>query len=72
MRYALDDAPYLSSNERVAACFESLPNYAGVYLYRSLLRREFASLRSEGIAETYTVSGAVTCKEYNIVQLLGG
>ena len=59
-------------NNRVAACFESLPNYAGVYLYRSLLRRELASLTSEGIAETYTVSGTVACKEYNIVQLIGG
>ncbi|MBE6655887.1 MAG: hypothetical protein E7609_03315 [Ruminococcaceae bacterium] len=71
MRYALDEKPYLSSDERVTAGFKNLPNYAGAYLYRKLLRDELAKIVSHGIAEGHTVAGAFGCKEYNVVQLLG-
>ncbi len=68
MRYALDDAPYLSEDERVTAWFNDLPSYAGVYLYRSLLEKELARVVSEGVAERYRVADAYTCKDYNVVR----
>ena len=72
MRYALDDAPYLSDDTRVSDCFRDLPSYAGAYLYRGLLRRELKKIVSHGVAEGYTVTGTVSCKDYNVVQLIGG
>lgn len=71
MRYALDDAPYLSENTEVKSCFKSLPRYAGLYLYRSLLAKELPAVLSHGVAETYTVWETVSCKSYNVVTLLG-
>lgn len=72
MRYALDKTPYLSEDTRVSDCFRDLPNYAGAYLYRTLLRKELGKIVSHGVAEGYTVAGTVSCKDYNIVQLIGG
>ena len=72
MRYALDEKPYLSEDKRVTDCFKNLPNYAGAYLYRSLLRKELSKIVSHGIAEGYTVAGTVSCKDYNMVNLIGG
>ncbi len=71
MRYALDKTPYLLDEEWVDVSFGNLPNYAGIYLYRTLLREELAAIESQGIDEKYTLPRAVSCKEYNIVQLLG-
>ena len=68
MRYALDDAPYLSEDERVRAWFDELPSYAGMYLYRSLLEKELDKIETEDIAERYRVAEAYTCKEYNAVR----
>lgn len=71
MRYALDDAPYLSEIAAVKNCFKHLPRYAGMYLYRALLAKELSSVLSHGVAETYTVWGTPACKSYNTVTLLG-
>lgn len=71
MRYALDDAPYLSEDSKVAACFADLPSYAGQYIYRKLLRDELPKVVSHGVAETYTVVSTASCKDYNIVNLIG-
>ena len=71
MRYALDDAPYLSEDTKVKTAFEKLPEYAGAYLYRALLRDELAKIVSHGVAETYTMAGTKSCRDYNIVNLLG-
>ena len=71
MRYALDDAPYLSEDERVTRLFAELPDYAVSYLYRDALTRELARVTSLGVAEGYTVSGTLGCKDYNILRQLG-
>ncbi len=71
MRYALDEEPYLSGNEKIRACFKELPDYAGPYLYRAMLKEEAEKLSSFGLAEGHTVSGTVSCKNYNMVHLLG-
>ena len=71
MRYALDEAPYLSEDTKVQAVFEKLPEYAGAYLYRALLRDELAKIVSHGVAETYTVAATKSCRDYNIINMLG-
>lgn len=72
MRYALDDEPYLSENEKIAACFAKLPTYAGGYLYRQLLRDELESVKSNGIAERYSVVTTDACVDYcNVIRLFG-
>ena len=71
MRYALDEAPYLSEVAAVKSCFKQLPSYAGLYLYRATLAKELSALTSHGVAETYTVWGTTSCKAYNAVTLLG-
>ena len=71
MRYALDEAPYLLDEKWVETSFASLPNYAGIYLYRTLLRAELEKIQEYGVHENYNLPGVVSCKDYNIVQLLG-
>lgn len=71
MRYALDDAPYLLDEKWVDLIFKDLPNYAGIDFYHTLLREKLADVEAQGIHENYTVAQAVSCKEHNIVQLLG-
>lgn len=71
MRYALDKEPYLSEDAKVKACFSKLPTYAGLTLYRDMLRKEAALLSDLGVAKTYTVAGTVACRDYNTVYLLG-
>lgn len=71
MRYALDEEPYLSDDSKVQAAFTKLPTYAGTYLYRRLLRKELDAVVSQGIAEAYTVAAVKSCKDYNVVNLLG-
>ena len=68
MRYALDDAPYLSEDERVRAWFDELPSFAGMYLYRSLLEKELHKIETTEVAEGYRVADAYTCKDYNAVR----
>lgn len=71
MRYALDDAPYLSEDEQVSRLFAELPDYAVSYLYRDALTRELSRVTSLGVAEGYTVAATPSCKDYNILRQLG-
>lgn len=71
MRYALDKEPYLSENAKVKACFNKLPTYAGLTLYRGMLRKEAEAIYSYGYAEDYTVAGTIACRDHNTVYLLG-
>lgn len=71
MRYALDDAPYLLDEKWVDVCFGDLPSYAGIAFYHDLLREELASLKTHEAHANHSVANAVSCKYYNIVQLLG-
>ena len=72
MRYALDDEPYLSENEKIAACFAKLPSYAGGYLYRQLLRDELERVKSYDVVESYSVVTSAACVDYcNVIRLFG-
>lgn len=72
MRYALDREPYLSENEKIAACFAKLPSYAGGYLYRQLLRDELERVKSYDVVESYSVVTSAACVDYcNVIRLFG-
>ena len=71
MRYALDEEPYRSSDEKIKNCFTDLPTYAASYLYRTYLSDLLGELTSLGIAEGYTVAGTKACADYNVIRLLG-
>lgn len=71
MRYALDEEPYRSENKLVRDCFTKLPAYAGAYLFRAELRTSLEAVTAHGIHENYTMAGTETCREHNVIYLLG-
>ncbi len=71
LRYALDEEPYRSENKLVRDCFARLPAYAGLYLFREELRSSLTRTVSHGIAERYTMAATATCREHNVIYLLG-
>lgn len=71
MRYALDEEPYRSTDEKVKNCFFDLPTYAASYLYREYLTEQLGEIKSLGVAEGYTVAAVKACADYNVVRLLG-
>ena len=71
MRYALDEEPYFSEDEKVKNCFADLPSFAASYLYRAYLKEQLVGVSAFGVAERYSVTNVKTCADYNVVHLLG-
>ena len=72
MRYALDEAPYLSSDKNVQKSLEGFAEYAARSLYREELEECLgdASWVTE-ITAAYTPAAVKKEQDYNIVNLLG-
>ncbi len=72
MRYALDEAPYLSSDNKVQKSLDGFAEYAARSLYREELQAclEDVSWVTE-ITDAYTPAAVKKEQDYNVVNLLG-
>lgn len=72
MRYELDEAPYLSSDKKIALSLEGFAEYAARSLYREELEECLADVEAvDELVSKYTPKTVEKEKDYNIVDLIG-
>jgi len=69
MRYALDDAPYLSEDTGVARSLSGFAQYASLSVYRGILEEALANVKWKNkVTDGYTMAAVTKEMKYNIVR----
>lgn len=72
MRYALDDAPYRSGDEKVQKSLSGFAEYAARSLYRAELEECLSDVqRVDALMKVYTPASTEKEKDYNVVDRIG-